>query len=92
MVDSIYTIYEGINNHMKEILISPVSTTYAERTAAQGKTPNFLVASAKKMAIGAAAGLVIACGLWFLNALTPEFLGRSYTEHKEKAGKGAANA
>ena len=92
VVDSIYTIYEGINNHMKEILISPVSTTYAERTAAQGKTPNFLVASAKMMAIGAAAGLVIACGLWFLNALAPEFLGKSYTEEKEKTRKEAAKA
>ena len=91
-VDSIYAIYEGINSHMKEVLDSPISTTYVESTAAQGKMPNFLVASAKKMAIGAAAGLVIACGLWFLNALAPEFLGNSYTEHKEKAGKGAVNA
>ena len=89
VVDSIYTVYVGINNHMKEILISPVSTTYAERTAAQGKTPNFLVASAKMMAIGVAAGIVIACGLWFLNALAPEFLGKSYTKEKEKIRKEA---
>lgn len=89
-VDSTYTVYEGINNHMREILVSPVSTTYAEFTAAQGKTPNFLVASGKMMAIGVVAGIVIACGLWFLNALAPEFFGKNDTEKKEKAGKEAA--
>ena len=92
VVNAMYTVYEGINNHMKEILVSPVSTIYAESTAAQGKTPNFLAASAKMMAIGAAAGLVIACGLWFLHALAPEFLGKSYTEEQKKAGKEAAKA
>ena len=91
-VASIYTIYEGINNHMKEIIVSPISTTYAESTGAQGKMPNFLVASAKTLAIGAAAGLVIACGLWFLSALAPEFLGQTAAEPKKKSGKEAAEA
>ncbi len=92
VVASIYAIYEGINDNMKEVIESPISTIYTESSAAQGKTVNFLVASAKKMAIGAAAGLVIACGLWFLSALAPEFLGKSITEQKDKAGKEAARA
>ena len=77
---------------MKEIIVSPISTTYAESTGAQGKMPNFLVASAKTMAIGAVAGLVIACGLWFLSALAPEFLGQTAAEPKKKSGKEAAEA
>nr|MBQ4456382.1 hypothetical protein [Clostridia bacterium] len=92
VVASIYTIYQGINDHMKEIVESPVSMTYVDSSAAQGKTANFLVASAKNMAIGAAAGLVIACGLWFLSALAPEFLGGSSAEQKEKTRREAAKA
>ena len=62
-------------------------TTYAEHTVAQGKTASFLSAVSKKMLIGGAAGLVIACGLWFLSALAIEFQRR---KDEDGAGKEAA--
>ena len=55
---------------------------------------NFLKASAKKMIIGGVAGVIIACGLWFLAALAPEFRrGREDDAPKaETDGKEAAEA
>ena len=47
-------------------------TTYAEHTVPQGRQQNFLAANLKKMIIGALAGAVVACGLWFLAAMAPE--------------------
>lgn len=66
-------IYDGVNEHMKELMASAFYTDYAEHTVPQGKLDNFLVANLKKMLIGAAVGAVLACGLWFLAALAPEF-------------------
>ena len=55
----------------------------------QGKQPNFLAASAKKIIIGAVAGVIIACGLWFLAGLAAEFSKSSKEQEtgKEAAGK-----
>ncbi len=66
-------IYSRVAAHMEEVLDSAFCTTYAEHTVPQGKLDNFLVANLKKMLIGAAVGAVLACGLWFLAALAPEF-------------------
>ena len=66
-------VYEGIKAHMEELIDSPFYTTYAEHTEPQDKLQNFISANLKKMIIGAIAGAVIACGLWFLAALAPEF-------------------
>ena len=66
-------VYEGIKAHMEELIDSPFYTTYAEHTEPQDKLQNFITANLKKMIIGAVAGAVIACGLWFLAALAPEF-------------------
>ena len=72
-VDVVRNIQDGIRSHMIELFASPLYTTYSEHSAPQGKEVNFLVASAKKMIIFGVAGVVVACGLWFLAALAPEF-------------------
>jgi tetratricopeptide (TPR) repeat protein len=66
-------IYNQIREQFEEIHESTFFTEYAAHTVAQGRTDNFLRASAKKMVIGGAAGVIVACGLWFLSALAMEF-------------------
>ena len=66
-------LYRNIREHMEELFTSRTYTTFEDHSAAQGKAQNFLAASAKKMIIGGVAGVVLACGLWFLAALAPEF-------------------
>ena len=86
-VESAKTLYEQISAHMEELFESPLYKTYEDHSAPQGKLQNFLVASMKKMIIGALAGAVIACGIWFLAALLPEF---SKGRKAEADGKEAA--
>ena len=75
-------IFETIRSHMEELFQSPLYTTFEDYSAPQGKETNFLIASAKNMAIGGAVGVILACGLWFLAGFIPEFsAGR-----KEKTG------
>ena len=66
-------IYEGIRAHMEELFASPMYSTFEDHSAAQGKLPSFLSASLKKMIIGGIIGVVLACGIWFLAGLLPEF-------------------
>ncbi len=72
-LDSATGLYTGIRDHMEEIFDSPLYTTYEDYSMPQGKTEGFLKASAKKMIIGGVIGVVLACGLWFLAGLAPEF-------------------
>ena len=58
---------------MAELIASPQYTTYVEHTVPQGKLDNFLAANLKKMIIFGAVGAALACGLWFLAGLIPEF-------------------
>ena len=76
-------VYAQIRDQFSEIHGASFFTTYAEHTVSQGKTASFLSAVSKKMLIGGAAGLVIACGLWFLGALAIEFQRR-----KDEDGEG----
>ena len=78
-------IYTQIRDQFAEIIASPTYTTYAEHSVSQGKTKNFLAASSKKMILGAAAGLVVACGLWFCSALLPELMGDKEDEKRKEA-------
>ncbi len=80
-------LYRQIYSHMEELFESPMYKTFEDHSAAQGKLDSFLAASAKKMIIGGVAGIVIACGIWFLAALLPEF---SKGRREEKTGKEAA--
>ena len=82
-VESAKTLYEQISAHMEEVFESPLYKTYEDHSAPQGKLQNFLVASLKKMIIGAVAGVVIAFGFWFLAALLPEFSNNSELKKKE---------
>ncbi len=66
-------VYGGIREHMTELLGNAENTHYAEYTIAQGKSKSFLAASARNMVLGAVAGILIACVLWFMSALMPEF-------------------
>ncbi len=86
-IESAKTLYEQISEHMEEVFESPLYKTYEAHSAPQGKLQSFLAASAKKMIIGAIAGAVVACGLWFLAALLPEF---SKGRKEEADGKEAA--
>ena len=84
-VSSVQNLYQNIRAHMEELFTSQMYTTFEDHSAAQGKTESFLAASAKKMIIGGVVGVILACGLWFLAALAPEFSkGR-----REKTGKEA---
>lgn len=73
VLDTCQRAYAKISDQFEEIIASSFFTSYAEHTVAQGKARSFLSASAKKMAIGGFAGLVVACGLWFLSGIAPEF-------------------
>ena len=93
-IGSVKGLYESLRAHMLELFESPLYTTYSEHSAPQGETVGFLKASAKKMIIFGAVGAVVACGLWFLAALAPEFRrNREDDAPKAKAeGKEAAEA
>ncbi len=93
-IEAVRELQDSIRAHMTELFDSPIFTTYTEHSAPQGRLQNFLAANAKKMIIGGVAGAVIACGLWFLAALAPEFRrGREDEALKaEKGGKEAAEA
>ena len=81
---SAQSLYENIRTHMEELFTSPMYTTFEDHSAAQGKLPSFLTASTKKMIIGAVAGVVIACGVWFLAALLPECSKKPRKEENAK--------
>lgn len=82
-------IYDSVYAHMEEVMDSAFYNSYAEHTVPQGKLQNYLVANLKKMIIGAVAGAVVACGLWFLAALAPEF---RRNRKEDETGKEAAEA
>ena len=86
-ISSAKSLYEQINAHMEELFESPLYKTFEDHSAPQGKLQSFLTANVKKMIIGGVAGAVIACGLWFLAALAPEF---SKNRKEEEGGKEAA--
>ena len=65
--------YQQIDLQMQEIMTSPFYTTYADHSVAQGKDEGFISKSAKKMAVGAVLGALVALALWFISALAPEF-------------------
>lgn len=93
-ITSVKSLYESLRAYMTELFESPLYTTYSEHSAPQGEAKNFLKASSKKMIIFGAIGAVVACGLWFLAALAPEFRrNREDDDPKAKAdGKEAAEA
>ncbi len=78
-----HEVYTQICDQMEEIYSSSFYTTYANRSAAQGKAPSFLAANMKKMIIGAVLGAFLACGLWFVSAFAAEM---------KRSGKAVANA
>ena len=86
VVNACNRLYGRIREHMQEIMDSDFFNLYVRHSMPLGKTAGFLASSAKNMAIGAAVGLVLACGLWFLAALAPEF---SIARREEKEGRKA---
>ncbi len=77
-------IYTQICEQLEEIYASTFFNMYAEHTVAQGSTSRFLSAASKKMVIGGVAGVVIACGLWFLSALALEFRSKEEEDGQRK--------
>ena len=85
--------YDGVVAHMEEVMDSPFYKDFAGHTVPQGELPNFLTANLKNMIIGAVASVVVACGLWFLAALAPEFRRNRKDDEEEKdSGKGSGKA
>lgn len=78
-------VYREVRAHMEEVVESPLFTTYAEHSAPQGKEQNFLQANLKKILVGLVVGAVLACGIWFLAALAPEFRRNREEEEPKKA-------
>ena len=78
-------LYQQVRAHMEELMSSWRYTDYVEYTDAQGRLPGFIAANMKKMIIGAVVGAVLACGLWFLAALAPEFRRNREDEMKKEA-------
>ncbi len=64
--------YTLIREQFSEIHDSTFFTNYAEHSVPQGRAESFLAAAGKKAAIGGVVGLVLACGLWFLNGVARE--------------------
>ena len=88
-----HEVYTQICDQMEEIYGSSFYTTYANRSAAQGKAPGFLAANMKKMIIGAVLGAFLACGLWFVSAFAAEMKRGGKADANGKAGaNGAGNA
>lgn len=79
-----HSTYNRIKRQMTEIMDSTFYTTYAEHSVAQGQTQNFIVGSWKKMALGGAAGIALACFMWFVSALAMEFRLRRKDAGEEK--------
>ena len=69
---------------MEEIIGSAFYTNYADHSVAQGKSVSFIKGALKLMILGAVAGVVIACGLWFLSALAPELSTRKKQRRAEE--------
>ena len=82
-IQATYAIYQAVYAHMQEIQEGTAFLNYVRHTEAQGKMDNFLTANLKMIIIGVVGGAVIACGLWFLAALAPEF--RRDNKEKEAA-------
>ena len=77
--------YRQVYDHMSEIVERPFYNTYLEFSSAQGESEGFLGTNVKKMAVGAAAGAFLACGLWFASAFVAEMkrANRRATGRKE---------
>ena len=84
-VDTTANIYQGIREHMAELFANAENTHYAEYSAAYGEGASFLSANMQKMILGAVLGAVIACVLWFMSALMPEFHRGSENDKAKEA-------
>ena len=88
VLDTCLLVQEGIRDHITELQQTTGYNAYAEHTVPQGKSDSFLSANMKKIIIGAVAGAVIGCGLWFLAGLAPEFRrNREDSEDRKEAQK-----
>ncbi len=72
-IDATMAIYKAVYAHMQEIQEGTEFLNYVRHTEAQGRLDNYLTANIKMILIGAVAGAVLACGLWFISGLAPEF-------------------
>ena len=79
--------YNKIKAHMEEVIASSFFTNFASHTSPQGKTDGFIKSNLLKAIIGAVAGGVIGCGLWFMSSVIPELI---LDERKRRLAKEAS--
>ena len=53
-------------------MATPLYTTFADASAAQGESEGFLSANMKNVIKGAVIGAVLGCGIWFVAAFAAE--------------------
>lgn len=85
-----HDIYLQICKQMEEIYASSFYTTYAIRSAAQGKEPGFLSANMSKMIAGAVLGAFIGFLIWFISAFAAEMRRGGKSAVKASGAKGGA--
>jgi len=86
-LENCQNISQMVNEHMEEIFNSSFFNTLAYHSTALGKTPNFIVASAKKIMIGGLAGIFIGLLIWLIGGLAPEFAYSPEEDDKKKKKK-----
>jgi hypothetical protein len=78
-IQTCHEVYLSVRAQMEEINRSSFYTKYAEATASQGGSDNFLAPNKKKIIIGAALGIFLGVGIWFVAA---------FAEEMKRAGSG----
>ena len=83
LLDRCRDISVKVRDHMTEVFDSTFQNNLANHSGALGKTPNFLVASAKGILIGTVVGAAVGFVIWLIGGLAPEMASRRERSEKE---------
>ena len=85
LVDRCQEIMLTVRDHMTEVFDSTFQNNLANHSGALGKTPNFLVASAKSILIGTVIGAAVGFLIWLIGGFGPEMAARRERAEKDEA-------